>query len=378
MQTEKRAFIITFIALLLVPLADTIHPFIWEPALVENRLPAKLPDVASILRGNGSMSVPTSKWFDDRLRPRSLLIAVKNQIDYRLFRHSDRIIIGRDGWLFEPEFYNVKAERAGDPGLQRSQRYFLRLARYLAAHNIRLVIIANPIKETIYPQFLPGDVPRLPADNAFQRLRRFLKSRREWIYVDDQDVLTTKCPDVVLFNQIDIHPTFPAGVCMARELVRRIARAEGLAESPWDHHFAFTTEMSTNGGQANFMALLDPVSEEHYVDNSPFDVGKATDQGDFARDPSSGAEWEFHTRAPYRASKLPALVLFGDSFLDWYAGAGFFTYFTDVYRIRDDGSNLTALLADLPQGTRYFVYEFIEPFVEGLTPFEVGTYRPKP
>jgi hypothetical protein len=371
MLLAKLTFVVTFLLFLIVPVADTVHPFIWTPRLTENRLPAKPPDFGAVLRGDGSLAEETGRWLDDRLGPRPLLIAVKNQLDYWLFRYSSKIFVGRDGWLFQPSFFDaeVSASRAGDPKVGATEQYFISLANYLASRHIRLIIIANPIKRTIYPQFVPDDAPQLPADTLFQKMRRFLKSHRNWIYIDGQDVLTTKCPGVVLFNHIDLHPTFPTGVCMARELVGRVATAEGRSHSPWDHRFSWTTVRSTSGGEGNFMALLYPIAQESYIVDRIFETGAPTNEGDFAQDSHHLAEWSFHTRPPYRTSKFPSAVVYGDSFVDHYAEAGFFTYFKDVYRIRDSGSNLDQLLQHLPLGTRYFVYEFIEPFTGGLTPF---------
>jgi len=77
-------------------------------------------------------------------------------------------------------------------------------------------------------------------------------------------------------------------------------------------------------------------------------------------------EWIWQARDPARAKKLPPIVLFGDSFLDFYPWAGFASYFQAACRVRDNGLNLKTTLAQLPPGTKYFVLQFLEVSVLSL------------
>jgi SGNH hydrolase-like domain, acetyltransferase AlgX len=365
MRRSKTAFVALFLGLLIIPLLDTVLRFLPEAALDEKRLPAPPPDlVGKIFHGDGRLSAEVNRWFDDHLRSRGLLIRINNQLDYSIFRHAEKIYIGRDGWLFQPGFFEAKVriEREGDEGARRRHRLILGLAHYLAERNIRLIVISNPMKGTIFPQFLPANVPHLPANDRFQQLRQFLGSEAGWGYIDGEDLLRKSCMEPRPFHLMDIHMTMPGGLCFAKELVRRVALAEGRTASPWDHEFTFTPAMGYGGGQIEFLSLLFPPQAPVFNSNVYYGPDNPGSEGAFAKDPAGLFEWVYHTAPPYRASKLPAIVLFGNSFLDHYVNVGVFTYFTDAYRARA-GDNFEDVLRSLPPETRYFVYQLLEPFM---------------
>src|SRR5262249_20999600 len=122
---------------------------------------------------------------------------------------------------------------------------------------------------------------------------------------------------------------------------------------------------SSAGGQASFMSLLRPLPPVPVEYPKRFiDENDPAAEGSFDAAPAPPFEWAYHTRAQHRAHKLPGLVLYGDSFLDQYRPAGVQLYFADVARVRENGGNLTETLQKLPDGTRYFVYQFLEPLAD--------------
>jgi alginate O-acetyltransferase complex protein AlgJ len=366
MRSAKHLFVGFFFALSVFPAAQWAFGIVDYSALQEKRPPAPVPDVVvKILHGDGRLAVEINRWFDDRYGFRPLLVRLKNQLDYWLFRHSNKIFIGSDGWLYQPGFFDaeIEAERAGDAEAERVHQAYLYLAQYLADRNIRFVVINNPDKETIYPQYLPKFVPDLPKNSRYQRMRSWLKSRSELIYIDGEDVLQHDCPGYSTFYKLDIHMTFPGGVCFAREFVTRIAKAEGRDVSPWNHTFTYTRYTSQDGGQSDFLALLVPVTQQIEAPDSMFGV----DDPAFSSDPSGIFDWVYRAPAAERADRLPAVVLFGDSFLHLYRAAGFFTYFADVYHAENEDTNLATVVGNLPAETRYFVFQFLEPSVNSIS-----------
>jgi hypothetical protein len=195
----QAAFVGTFFALIALPLVPAIVPFGRSFPEAENRLPAPPPNFAKILLGNGRMATELNRWFDDRVGFRWFFIRLYNQIDYSLFGHSNKVYVGREGMLFDRSFLDEKisAERAGDARRNAVQEKFAALARYLDRRNIRLVIVSNPSKASVYPELLPTDAPRFPAITQFDRLRRFLRESPQWLYVDGQEV-STSCAAAVM------------------------------------------------------------------------------------------------------------------------------------------------------------------------------------
>ena len=97
----RALFVAVFLAILVLPAVQAIKPIIKVVPVEDNRPPAPPPDFDDIvLTGNGRLAPAVNVWFDDHLSLRSLFIGLHNQLDYWLFRHSDKVYIGRDGMLF--------------------------------------------------------------------------------------------------------------------------------------------------------------------------------------------------------------------------------------------------------------------------------------
>ena len=371
MARIKLAFVAIFFTLSVLPVLQWATGLVDISALQERRRMAPPPDVAAIvLRGDGRLSAAINTWFDDRYGFRSLFIRAKHQLDYWLFRHSDKVFIGRAGWLYEPAAFDaaIATERVGEAAEELAQRRYVEMAHYLAGAGIRLIIIDSPSKEATYPQYLPGGIPTLPAHGRSETMRSWLKSRSEFDFIDGHDVLAM-CGPWRTFNLIDIHMTMPGGVCMARALIAQIAKDEGRAASPWDRTFTYTELRSTNGGQGDFLALLMPVSQMSYVPDHDY-YGERDPS--FSTDPAGIFEWIYRVPQASSADLLPGIVLFGDSFVDHYRSAGLHAYLAAEYRARDSGHNLPTVLANIPAGTHYFVFESRDFWIDAIVQYRAS------
>jgi SGNH hydrolase-like domain, acetyltransferase AlgX len=367
MRRGKISFVALFIGLLLLPPLQMLFPMVDIPPLDEKRRLAPFPDIiGKYLHGDGRVSTAINEWFDDHVGFRPLLVRVKHQIDYSLFAYADKVLIGRDGWMYDPGFLDlvILNERGGEARAKRIEERFIALARFLAERQIHLVIVSTPMKETIYPQFLPRDAPRIPVNTMFQKLRSFLAERAEWIYIDGQGALPN-CGDHQYFYMMDIHMTPQGPYCFAKLVVDRIAAAEHR-DSPWHLQFTFTPTITYHGGLVDFLSLLSNPSAVSYRPSKMFDTEHPPAEGYFESDLPPGYNWIYRTREPYRDDKLPRSVLFGNSFSDFYLSAGMFLYFDDLYRGWGTGKELDLVLPSLPVGTRYFIYQFWEPLVGDL------------
>jgi hypothetical protein len=341
--------------------------------LDEKRVLAPFPDVIGrYLHGDGRLSGSINQWFDDHVGFRPLFIRIKNQIDYSLFSYSSRVLIGRSGWLFEPGLLNGKVanDRAGQLGQAKLQNQFVALAAYLARRNVRLVIVSNPIKATIYPQFLPSNAPYFPQNGQFEKLRNFLKQEAGWTYVDGEDVMST-CKPHQLFYRQDIHITVPAADCFAKEIVSRIAIAEDKPATFWNPNFTYHPQGGEFGGLISFMSLLVDPTETYDVPDGDFRPGQSTPEGSFVDDPQHFFESIYQTNIPFWQTKLPPILLYGNSFVDFYLQSGMYFQFQEVYRVRSNGIPVEEMLHKIPINTRYVIVQFLEAYLTDFMTYNI-------
>jgi hypothetical protein len=64
------------------------------------------------------------------------------------------------------------------------------------------------------------------------------------------------------------------------------------------------------------------------------------------------------------AGQLPTAVLFGDSFTDVWFSVGLHQYFRSIYRTQGSPSHVRQMLASLPAGTRYLIWEYLESSID--------------
>jgi hypothetical protein len=368
MRALRIGYICICAVVMLAPGLQTAFSLIDITPLDERRQLGPAPDIIGILLyGDGRLGRGINLWFDDHVGFRPWLVRLSNELDYRIFKYSNKVLVGENGWLYDPGFLadRVDAERKGEAQARPFREKLLAIANYLARREIRLVVVSNPMKATIYPQFLPASAPRFPRFNEFQKLRAFLGQQPNWIYIDGQDVLEHCGSGYDHFLRTDHHLTEPAELCFPREVVGRIAIAEGRGMSPWHERFEFPAYPWGGGALARFLAIFVPPEEISYHPQGLFD-SVPPPEGRFEEKPSPPFELVYHTDPTYRADKFPQIVLFGNSFVDLYLPGGMINYFTDVYRIRGNGEQLSEALRTIPAGTRYFVLQFLEPYIASM------------
>ena len=369
----QQAVVCVFVAMVVFPLVQMIYPIVRISPLEENRTLAPAPDFFKIIfNGDGRVAAELNKWFDDRIGFRSFFIRLRNQIDYSLFGHADKLYIGKDGTLFHRGTLDsiVAYERGGEAWQQAVQAKFTALAHYLERRGIRLVIISNPAKETAEAELLSPEAPRLPADTQFHKLRRFLAANPEWIYVNGQDFIG-KCGDDPPFYRTDAHSTMPVGYCIAKDVVSRIAVAEGRSASFWNPSFTYYRLTGFSGNLARFMAVLIKPTESIEFPHTLYHSALTVPEGTFSADPDGFFETVYRTHESLRDNKLPPMVLYGNSFAAPYLNSGLYFQFAEVHSVRSNDIPVEAALRKLPVSTRYMLLQFYEPFLGEFLQYKI-------
>jgi len=201
-----------FAVFLLAPLAiwpTDIQPL---PSLIENRVKAKPPGPLFGEKPLAEWIPQAEEYIGDHLGLRDTLIQVRNFLLIRFFGQSptDRVIRGRDGWLFLATARNLAYYQAQnlytDKELIAWRQRLQANKDYINNQGARYLIVIAPNKDTIYPEFMPKSIPRLSKISRLTQLDRFLEEESEIELLDvSPRVRENKTDTALLFRKGGSH-----------------------------------------------------------------------------------------------------------------------------------------------------------------------------
>jgi hypothetical protein len=380
-RTIKVAFIAVMALLLALPGLQMIYPFVGIPGLEEYRRLAPLPDPGLLFSvHHASRSSALNAWFNDNMGFRPLLTRFNNQVDYSAFAYSRRLLVGKDGWFFDREWIEkqLNQERLGERLQQQLREKTLMMSRCLAERNVKLVMVSIPASWTVYPEFLPADAPKLRKPTPLETFSAFLKTRADLLYVDGADVLIP-AKSRGLYLKTDHHFNEIAAYLLAQALASKIAEAEGRPDVHWEREPHFVPIRNWSGNLERFLSVFDPPLETNYATDaaSTYDDKHPPAGQSFTPGPPP---FEFTYRNDVAGDgKLPPIVIFGNSFADGFVPVGMYEFFRGVYRVRGIGQDeLEPALRSTPGDARYFVFQFIEPYLDALADAKIDRCAERP
>lgn len=135
--------------------------FVKAPDIQENRVLAAQPAWPRHLSEIEAFRQAADPYVGDHFPIRPYLIGLLNRVRMLAgVSGSNRVIVGRQGWLFFDDGTHLGASRGDPPILAPEARSWLSFlagrTETLKARNIPYVVVAAPVKETLYPQFGPA------------------------------------------------------------------------------------------------------------------------------------------------------------------------------------------------------------------------------
>jgi hypothetical protein len=177
-----------------------------------------------------------------------------------------------------------------------------------------------------------------------------------------------------LFAKTDPHMTEVGQLPVVKEIVARIAQAEGRPDIKWNESLKLAHEVWPNGAEGRFMSLLLPVTEVYPYYQGAYTIGGEVPDGHWhlpdkvALDRADNGvgrpfDWEFHSLPELCSQRLPGMVLFGNSFSDFYWALGLQRYFCSSRRARNPISRFNAFFETMPHNTKYFIFQYYLPWL---------------
>jgi len=372
-RLEPAAFVLVLGALLMAPLVQMAWPFVKVQQLEERRELHKVDRFWSrLVKLDASLAADVNDWFNDHYGFRDLLIRTKNEVDYQVFRTSDKVLVGDDGWLFEDEDYEtLRANdgRAAEPIVQAVKDF----NSCLMERGIRLVIVYQVAKSTIYPERLPSFKARVPREGLAQKVAAALEQDHDLIFIDGERILRPHKRETI-FYRTDLHMNNTASLLVYGEMVARMAAASGL-DPPSTPHGEPSVSHVIGGSGERFLAKLRPLAEAIY---EPRDTGRAFKDDADGRWIINAADGHESEGGPFvfdyifinlrrNLPLLPETVLLGTSSTGRFFSLGFNESFGAVYRTKNnDVKRVLPVMENLPAGTKFIIFEYTEQGVTNL------------
>lgn len=362
LRTTQAVFATLFMAFLLAPTAQEHLRILSYQPVVENRLREPKPSgVLGIFDSSSGYAHKYETYYNDSYGLRDLFIKLKNQLDLWLFRTSDEVLIGDDGWIFYRKLYErdmVKLERSISQ-VPRVVERLLALNSMLKARGVTLVVVPCPAKTTVYRELVPAAYP-VPADQtAFQQYRKLLRAHPELATVDVQGILESLKPRMRVYHKTDFHWTDPAGAVVWKELHKLLAQRAGLSAPLYDR-VTIAKKHGSTGGEVNSLAVFYPPTETAL--NLKVPLTKPDGTMEYSKTPN---RWDYLAADPGWPGLLPPTVLLGDSFADAFLRAGFAGAFSRLSKFPHQ--DFAGALSSLPDGPSFFILEHIESALLGMT-----------
>jgi len=367
------AFVCVFAFVLLAPVVQMTTHIAHEPAVEEMRKPKPISRLIPRLAAmDPTLADDINGWFNDRYGFRGLLIRINNEIEYDAFRMSDRVVIGHDGWLFTKDWLALIAQNSRDAAMEDASIAAVRHLRdCLAARGVRLVVVLNTWKSSLYPQYLPAPLPVDPPARLLERLSRTLATEPDILFVDGEKILFAHRDDL-LFHKTDVHMDLKGASYVYRALIEDIAR-DLHHQSPRLPVEKWRLVTSLDGSEARFLAKLIPPTEVVYITPTT-DGALKSDQFDTFDFNVGSAELPQYPDLPlwdwiYRNKRaagglLPPTMVFGTSFMDGFFALRYNEAFETVYRTRNNvAERIGPLMRHLPSDVKVFVLEVPEPLL---------------
>jgi hypothetical protein len=320
----------------------------------ELRRKAEFPNLmtTTLPSDRGDFGRKLQSWYDDHYGFRDLLIKLKTQIDYSVFSKSDQVHIGKEGWLYYRSVLDKEKIQVERQPHKIMHDYFLKLvdlSRYLKKKRITLVILRIPLKDIVYPEFVPKTVPKYPPERNEYLLTNLLNSNQDIISIDVTEALTKLKPSLQVFHKTDFHWTDPAAFFIAQDLVNLLFRLEGHNGSHWNHEIRIVKK-EFSGGQARFMPLLLSLKEVSIFNQATWPDSTSFEKGTPPFREILRSKDEGHRPL------LPTTVVKGNSLFDAMLRSGVQNYFSALF-VCNTNVRLSEVLKSMPEDTKYLIIQ---------------------
>jgi hypothetical protein len=234
---DSRLTLGVFLALLWLPLVVSALSRDTGVSLSEQRTLAPLPSFAP----SALADLPTGleHYWDDRMGLREDLIRAWAWLHIELLgvSPSDKLIVGRDGWLFFGDADAVAQYRGlarfDEPALERWTRVLEERNAWLAERGIAYLLVVVPNKHRMYAEYMPAAIPRVHETSQLDQLAAALRARGTVPFLDLREPLARAGRRARTYHRTDTHWNDVGAYAAYRAILAALApRVPSLPRQP--------------------------------------------------------------------------------------------------------------------------------------------------
>jgi len=260
-------------------------------------------------------------WFSENFGFRNPLTYGHSKFKVNGFKSSpsDRVVLGKDGWLFMASELSIEDYRCSLPFSDGELRHWAAMLEerhnWLAKRGSRYLFVIAPSKHTIYPEYMPDQFKPHGSVSRQDQLLTYLREHSRVSVVDLRPALRAAKLRGRLYHQTDTHwndlGAFFAEAEIARSLKQWFPRLKPNQLSSYHYR----TERRPGGDLARFMLLQDEMQEET-VTLASHGPGRVHQQTEYPPASRSGVEvpYSYRVFTSRDAAPIPSVVVFCDSF----------------------------------------------------------------
>jgi len=205
------ALIVLFIALLWIPLFDSVFRFDPSPAPNEKRALAEFPEFSFQPAAWRDYLTGLEQYYNDHFGFRKTLLRWEHKWKRGLFRESSvtEAMIGRDGWLYLARggmVDNMLGNLSYNDAQLAAWRQVFRTRRdWCAARGIAYQLVIAAEKHSVYPEHLPTWIPAARKTDQIGQLVAYLKTNSTVPVLDLREPLRHAKTNLLTFHVTDTH-----------------------------------------------------------------------------------------------------------------------------------------------------------------------------
>lgn len=266
----KKIIPVLFILLLLFPYLNKHLKILPDTGSLENRALAEKPvfDIGRL----DAYPKKYDQYYKDHFSLRNRFVRSYNYMKLKMFNISalpEKCIVGKDDFLYlakdEMNAYNGVAKFTEDELLE-FKNVLEKRQKYLEGVGAKYYFFICPVKQNVYPEFVPDVYQNEGVETRTEQLLAFLENNCSVPVVYLLPALTKGKENMRIYKKTDNHWNNLGGIVATQAMVDVIKKDFPVLESIADHKIVdIDTTFEYGGNVASMLYLQDILGEENYT-----------------------------------------------------------------------------------------------------------------